>query len=226
MKAKDNRPRLAGLVNTLLVLSMIFGCVACGFSTSASASALTDDMPDWTDLQHTVHEIATMAREAGLPEDSPIIKECVRIWWEEEAKHIDEPDSEYPVAKYVWDYLHEQGYSDAVAAGIIGNMMAECGGQTLNLDPYAWGGGSSYYGLCQWSRRYYSQAMGLDVDGQMGVLMDTIAGTIREAGGSYDYFLSISSAYDAAYYFEKYYERAGWASVRGNNALVALDYFA
>lgn len=224
MKTKSNRTRLACLTRTFLALSILICCV-CGCFSTAGASALTDEMPDWTDLQHTVHEIATMAREAGFPEDSPIIQECIRVWWEEEAAHIDEPDSEYPVAQYVWDYLHDYGYSDAVTAGIIGNMMSECGGQTLALQPYVYGGGRSYYGLCQWSRLYYPQAMDLDVDGQMQVLIDTIDETMRVRGGSYAYFLTITNAYDAAYYFEKYYEGAGWATIRGTNALTAFEYF-
>ena len=37
-------------------------------------------------------------------------------------------------AQQVWTYLKSYGYSDSVAAGIIGNMMRECGGDTLNLD--------------------------------------------------------------------------------------------
>lgn len=38
------------------------------------------------------------------------------------------------VASQVWTRLKSYGYSDSVAAGIIGNMMRECGGDTLDLD--------------------------------------------------------------------------------------------
>ena len=38
----------------------------------------------WTDKQNKVHEIADMARSIGLAEDNPIIKEALRIWWEEQ----------------------------------------------------------------------------------------------------------------------------------------------
>ena len=59
-------------------------------------------------------------------------------------------------AQQVWTYLKSYGYSDSVAAGIIGNMMRECGGDTLNLDWNIIGhyNGDEFYGLCQWCLRY------------------------------------------------------------------------
>ena len=211
------KSRIIGFLTGLIIISLFLTCL--GLFT---AKALADS--GWTDLQQTAHDIAQMARDAGLPDDNPIIVECSRIWWAEENAKLTEPEP-YPVAKQVWDYLHSLGLSDQVCAGILGNMMAECGGQTLDLQPYVWGGGGNYYGLCQWSSRYYPQVANQGVDGQLQTLMDTIESTMREAGGNYGYFLTITSAYDAAYYFEKYYERAGWSSIRGNNALVALDHF-
>lgn len=47
----------------------------------------------WTqpvDMQDELHAIAEHARSIGLPEDSPIIVECQRLWWEwEYAKDTD-----------------------------------------------------------------------------------------------------------------------------------------
>ena len=40
---------------------------------------------------------------------------------------------EYPEAYKIWHYLKKLGYNDYVCAGIMGNIMAECGGQTLNI---------------------------------------------------------------------------------------------
>lgn len=59
-------------------------------------------------------------------------------------------------ANQVWTYMKSYGYSDSVAAGIIGNMMRECGGDTLNLDWDVVGhfNGDEYYGLCQWCLLY------------------------------------------------------------------------
>ena len=38
-----------------------------------------------------------------------------------------------PIATEIWLYLKKQGYNDYVCAGILGNIMAEVGGQTLNI---------------------------------------------------------------------------------------------
>lgn len=59
---------------------------------------------------------------------------------------------EYPVATTIWIYLTETlGYNDYVAAGVVGNMMTEVGGQTLNIQPGLYGHGTNkgYYGICQ-----------------------------------------------------------------------------
>ena len=56
--------------------------------------------------------------------------------------------SDGSVAGEVWTCLKGYGYSDSVAAGIIGNMMRECGGDTLDLDWDIVGhyNGDAYYG--------------------------------------------------------------------------------
>jgi len=38
----------------------------------------------WTNKQIELHEIANRARELGIPEDSPIIVELQRLWWQEQ----------------------------------------------------------------------------------------------------------------------------------------------
>lgn len=37
----------------------------------------------WTEIQVKANSLANMAREMGLAEDNPIIKEASRIWWEQ-----------------------------------------------------------------------------------------------------------------------------------------------
>lgn len=83
------------------------------------------------------------------------------------AKKIERLKSEYDVAGQVYEYLNTQGMSDIVIAGILGNMMTECGGQTLDLqwDIYGYDG-SYYYGLCQWSLYYNPSVDGADITGQ------------------------------------------------------------
>lgn len=49
----------------------------------AAAALLTAAAP-WTSRQHKAHQIANIARELGLPEDSAIISEASRLWWAEQ----------------------------------------------------------------------------------------------------------------------------------------------
>lgn len=55
-----------------------------------------------------------------------------------------------PVAQQIWNAMKSKGWSDNVCAGILGNIMAECGGGTLDIQPYAHGDGKTSYGICQW----------------------------------------------------------------------------
>lgn len=135
-------------------------------------------------------------------------------------------DDEYPVAAEVYNTLIENGYSAPVACGIIGNMMAEVGGQTLNLQYAADGNG--YYGLCQWSMNYYPNVYGESVSGQMIYLLDTIEYAFEHYGNyTFSEFLQITNPAEAANAFARAYERCDPASYyqREINALTAFDYF-
>lgn len=140
-------------------------------------------------------------------------------------KKIDRMKSEYAVAGQVYEYLNGQGMSDAVIAGILGNMMAECGGQTLNLDWDIYGfDGSSYYGLCQWSLKYNPDVDGRDITGQLDYLISNIHTNMDYFGGNYDEFCAITDAGAAAKYFCNYYERGAGTSTRAENAVAALAW--
>lgn len=144
--------------------------------------------------------------------------------WESKAK-------EYPAATTIWRYFKELGYNDYVCAGIIGNLMAEVGGQTLDIQ--WWLKGNGYYGMCQWNQGYKSQVWGADLQGQLDFLQDTIKyeldtfGFVYSKGFNYEQFLSLNSAESAAKAFAKCYERCGSASysIRQKNAVVAYNYF-
>ena len=146
-----------------------------------------------------------------------------------------EKSGEYPVATQVWRYMKEElGWNDYVCAGVMGNMMAEVGGQTLNLNPYLYGhSGANYYGLCQWSSRYYPSIQGADVDAQLDFLASTVKkeldtyGYLFRNGLDYEAFCNLTDAEDAAMAFAKAYERCGSGSygVRQTNALKAYNYF-
>lgn len=146
--------------------------------------------------------------------------------WEAKAK-------QYPVATEVWLYMKNLGWSDAVCAGIMGNLMAEVGGQTLSLKPYLYGENGGYYGICQWSLYYYPSIGGADLKTQCNFLKNTIQKEINTYGYKYasgmnfNKFLQSTSPQDVALCFAKSYERCASASygVRQRNAQKAYEYF-
>ena len=139
-------------------------------------------------------------------------------------------------ASQVWMYLKNYGYSDSVAAGIIGNMMRECGGDTLDLDWNIVGhyNGDEYYGLCQWCLRYTpSDFKGASIRKQIDYLNQTIQSAFANYGGNYNgitysEFLKADTR-TAAIAFERVYERCGNYSSednrRANNAERAYNHF-
>ena len=140
---------------------------------------------------------------------------------------------QYPVATEVWFYLRDKGFSEEVASGIIGNMMIETSGGTLNLKPKIYSESGTYYGLCQWSKKYYPKVHGKDVNGQLEFLMNTIEkefkayGHIYKSKFTYQDVLDLDSPEAAAHAFAKVYERCGSGSygARKRCARIAYEYF-
>ena len=66
------------------------------------------------------------------------------------APSITLPTGEYPEAQLIWNTMISWGWTPETCAGIIGNMMAEIGGGTLNLSNWNSNGGCGY-GLIQWT---------------------------------------------------------------------------
>ena len=60
------------------------------------------------------------------------------------------PTGEYPEAQLIWNTMISWGWTPETCAGIIGNMMAEIGGGTLDLSDWDSNGGCGY-GLIQWT---------------------------------------------------------------------------
>ena len=139
----------------------------------------------------------------------------------------------YAEATQIWNYMKNLGWSDAVCAGIMGNIMAEVGGQTLDLSRWSYYSNGSYYGVCQWSRQYYPSVIGRDIEGQCDFLRDTIRkeintyGSNYASGMNYEKFLQLDDPQDVALCFAKAYERCGSGSygVRQSNAVKAYQYF-
>lgn len=151
--------------------------------------------------------------------------------WEEIHKWENRAE-EYPVATKVWLFLKEElGYSDAACAGIIGNMMAECGGHTLNL---RWNlyNASYHYGLCQWSSRYYPEMQGANLEEQLAFMAVSFPkvidryGYLYQSGMKHEQFKVMDDCGDAAIAFCVIYERPGGnQNYRRDLAEKAYNYF-
>lgn len=220
----------------------------------------TEDLDELNDLvlyckiqMSNAHQMAEYARMLGYPENHVVIRMAQYNWWsykhvqDEYLNRIKEINSrpitptyvtqaqinQYPVASTVWKMLKEAGYNDYVCAGILGNMMAECGGQTLDLNPYDYSSSGYYYGLCQWNRDVYGYIFGEDVEYQVNALLDTIKYEIDTygfkyySGFNYNTFLNMTDEQDAALAFAMCYERCGssYYYIREVNATEAYDYF-
>ena len=144
--------------------------------------------------------------------------------------------AEYPIATTIWIYLTETlGYNEYVAAGVVGNMMTEVGGQTLDIQSGLYGHGTNreYYGICQWCKKYYPDVQGQGLDYQLDYLKDTVEyqfktyGYLYQSGFTYADFLALEDEQAAALAFAKIYERCGSGSynVRQSNATKALEYY-
>lgn len=136
----------------------------------------------------------------------------------------DKLKEEYEVAGYVYEYLAKEGYSDVAIAAILGNMMNETGGNTLNLRPYIYDHTGFHYGLCQWNIEYGPAVNGAGIDEQLLYLTSTIEKTMKQFGGSFKEFKNLEGAEYAGTYFCKYYERGINSKQRGLNSIVAYEW--
>lgn len=179
--------------------------------------------------------LANEAEAARKAEEECLAAEAAQKAAEEEARRAEEAKwatkaAEYPAATQIWRYMKAQGWNDYVCAGIMGNLMAEVGGQTLDIRYTL--SSSGYYGMCQWSRGY-SQVWGAGLETQCDFLRDTIKyefdtyGFKYQKGFNFNSFLNMTDAQQAALAFAKSYERCGSGSygVRQKNALKAYNYF-
>lgn len=142
-------------------------------------------------------------------------------------------DGEYPIAIEIWNYLKNLGYNDYVCAGILGNIMAEVGGNTLYIQYWLYDSSNIYYGMCQWNVNYYNEVKGTDLYSQLDFLMKTIEyeidtfGFKYQKGFKYEDFINLTNYEEAALAFAKSYERCASRHyrVRQANAKVAYEYF-
>lgn len=118
------------------------------------------------------------------------------------------------VAEQIWNFLiNDMGYSEYVAAGIMGNIMEESGGQTLNIDPRAENfEGNGHYGIFQWDKVTYPDVLYKDLAVQLEFYktwineFDTYAKNYK-SGFSYQEFLTMTDPEQVAIAFATVLER-------------------
>lgn len=121
----------------------------------------------------------------------------------------------------VWNFLKGQGFSDAAAAGVMGNLMQE---SSTEINPKLKQKGGPGRGIAQWtvgSDRWkalqkYAQAQGKSwesLDVQLGFMvkeMNSNATYWKKTGaGSFEGFKKMTNTDEAVMAFERAYERAG-----------------
>ena len=135
-------------------------------------------------------------------------------------------DGNYNQAIEVWNGLKGLGLNDCVCAGILGNIMAEVGGQTLDISRWPQYSQNGYYGICQWSNGRKQRLLndfGTTLNDQIRFLSVELFEVIPKDSS----FYNMQDEKEAALYFAKYYERCNskYYSVRQKNATKALKYF-
>ena len=158
-----------------------------------------------------------------------------QIEWEEIHKW-EVRAAEYPAATEAWLYMkNEFGWSDTICAGIIGNLMAECGGcWTQDLD---WQINTSHgMGMVQWIGGRRTQLINLygenpSITQQLDFVraelygLDGVTKQVRDS--QLDKIMNAETPEDCAYYFACYYERCAEQHryPRKGYARTAYEYF-
>ena len=146
------------------------------------------------------------------------------------------PKTKYPEAQIVWDALIDYGLSPEVASGIMGNIMAEVGGQTLDFSEWRYWSKGTHYGICQWGggrKQDLLNNFGPDLKDQVAFLLYELEremnsyGYIYKTGFGYDKFIAMTDVEQAALAFAKSYERCSskYYNIRMTNAKKAYNYF-
>lgn len=146
------------------------------------------------------------------------------------------PKTKYPEAQIVWDALIDYGLSPEVASGIMGSIMAEVGGQTLDFSEWRYWSRGTHYGICQWGggrKQDLLNNFGPDLEDQVKFLLYELEremnsyGYIYKTGFGYDKFIAMTDVEQAALAFAKSYERCSskYYNIRMTNAKKAYNYF-
>ena len=142
-------------------------------------------------------------------------------------------EEEHYYAAKVWEYFRQRGFNNEVTCAIIGNMMIETSGGTLDLNPTIYSKSGNYYGLCQWSLKYCPGTKDLPFEHQLDYLLGSMPwefntfGKKYRSGFKYEDFIAMTDVEEAALAFAQSYERCYPVSfkMRQEAALLAYEYF-
>ena len=93
-------------------------------------------------------------------------------------------EDEHYYATKVWEYFRQRGFNNEVTCAIIGNMMIETSGGSLDLIPNIYSPSGNYYGLCQWSQKYYPETKDLPFEYQLDYLLGSMPWEFNTFGKS------------------------------------------
>lgn len=227
------------IINAILILFMILFCFISISLFKEDEANDNDDVVASTEVNnYNIIETEEVLYTRGpIPhETSNFIEETTQ---KETSTHkqteitINEVEDEYFYAREIWEYLrYEMELNKHCAAGIMGNIMTECGGQTLDIQPYITNS-SGHYGICQWNLRYFPEVRGKSLHGQLEFLNSTIRWIMNDFGDryydgfNYNKFIEITDERVAAQAFAYAYEGSPkpCSQRRLNHATAALDYF-
>lgn len=234
-----------------LLLSSILFIMSCGSQAAPqyTKEELNELIVECQQVKENAATMAASARQLGWTDESELIQELKSKWHTADSQEIyykeqlelllvkearwEEKKREFPNAVHVWEVLQEQGYNDYVCAGIIGNMMAEAGGQTLNIQSDLYSSTGTFYGICQWHISYYSSIRGSSLDEQLQFLLSNIKeefdtfGFLYQKNFNFDKFLELEDAAATAKAFAQVYERCASSTynIREKHAITAYTYF-
>ena len=153
----------------LIVLSIVFALGICGGAFAAPQASVQTTTT--TTTQTTLASVATTT--TTMPTTTITTTTTTMPITTTTTKYI--PAGDYEVAKYIWSYFKKLGWSDKVAAGVMGNIMTESGGQSLeNIQWWVKDSHGNHYGICQWSLKYYPEIDNASLDKQLEFLASGI----------------------------------------------------
>ena len=135
-------------------------------------------------------------------------------------RHYEYWEQQHYYAAKTWLFFKQQGFSDTVTCAIIGNMMVETSGGTLDLKPNIYSSGKGFYGLCQWSLYYKPFMADKSFEEQLTYLVEDMPkefanfGFCYKSGFTYEDFLTMEDPEQAALAFAKVYERCSSSSYK------------